>query len=84
MSVIKNNKIKFEEGIRSAEDVEFNRQYLKITKTIKFIDEYFYIYNCTNASSITKKKSSMSEDYLVQWWNRETTKYEPTLKRSIF
>ena len=56
MSVIKNNKIKFEEGIRSAEDVEFNRQYLKITKTIKFIDEYFYIYNCTNASSITKKK----------------------------
>ena len=34
MSVIKNNKIKFEEGIRSAEDVEFNRQYLKLTKTI--------------------------------------------------
>ena len=32
MSVIKNNKIKFEEGIRSAENVEFNRQYLKVTK----------------------------------------------------
>lgn len=80
MSVIKNNKIKFEEGIRSAEDVEFNRQYLKITKTIKFIDEYFYIYNCTNASSVTKKKSSMSEDYLVQWWNRETTKYNVLLE----
>lgn len=76
VSVLLDNQIQFEKGTRSAEDVVFNRKYLKVAKDVKFLDEYFYVYNCTNNSSLTKQKTTLSEADLLLWWKREKTQYE--------
>lgn len=41
-SLIRDYQIRFDEGERSAEDVEFNRKYLKIADKIKYLDQYLY------------------------------------------
>ena len=58
MSLIRDNQIKFDDGERSAEDVEFNRKYLRIVDKILFLDQYYYVYNCSNAHSLTSQKST--------------------------
>lgn len=79
MSVIKSCDIRFEEGCRSAEDVEFNRKFLKVAKKIMYLDNYFYSYNCTNASSVTRQTSMPTEEWLVQRWTHETNRYKTLL-----
>lgn len=74
-SIIREKQIRFEDGLRSAEDVLFNRAYLKVCDTIRYIDDYYYIYNCVNVSSITKRVHTFDEKDLLVMWSRETSNY---------
>lgn len=75
MSLIRDNQIKFDDGERSAEDVEFNRKYLRIVDKILFLDQYYYVYNCSNAHSLTRQKSTYTNEDLLLWWQRQTSQY---------
>lgn len=82
-SLIRDYQIRFDEGERSAEDVEFNRKYLKIADKIKYLDQYLYMYNCTNVHSLTRKSSSYSNDDILLWWERETAQYKTLINDCI-
>lgn len=56
--IIKDNHIRFEEGLDFGEDLTFNLRYLKFCKNIEFIKKPLYIYNF-DASSGTFGKSSL-------------------------
>lgn len=76
-SIIKENDISFINGLRGAEDVRFNEDLFPFLKKIAFIDEYLYVYNCTNTASLTSggAKTSISEDDIRRIWNRECENY---------
>lgn len=75
-SVIRNNNIRFDAGRKSAEDVLFNRAYLKVCHTIKFVDAYYYVYNCVNTASVTKQSHAIDENDLLASWRWETSNYQ--------
>ena len=83
MSLIRDNQIKFDDGERSAEDVEFNRKYLRIVDKIFFLDQYYYVYNCLNAHSLTSQKSTYTNEDLLLWWQREASQYNTLVNDSV-
>ncbi|MFA5576800.1 MAG: glycosyltransferase family 2 protein [Tissierellaceae bacterium] len=56
-SIIKKNKIKFDEEIGWGEDLIFNLNYIDKIKGVSLIDESYYNYTCSNEDSITSKYS---------------------------
>lgn len=59
--IIRKNQISFQEELRVAEDVRFNEDFLLHCKQLLFINQYLYLYNCTNSQSISKVNSSKKE-----------------------
>ncbi len=53
--IIKRNKIRFDKNIQLVEDLNFNKQYLKHTKKIYFIDKILYYYYRNDKNVLSKK-----------------------------
>ena len=51
-SIIKKHSLRFTEGIRMAEDLEFQYKYLAYNKSPISVDNCLYIYNCREASAM--------------------------------
>lgn len=82
-SVIKDNNVTFQYGLRGAEDVRFNEDLFPYLKNVYFLDEYLYVYNCTNSQSLTKKKSQGHIDQresVMSIWHRECEHYDRVIK----
>lgn len=81
-SIVQKHKITFNPNVRSAEDVYFNDDYLMNIHSVYFLNQYLYLYDCSNATSLTRSQTCMTEqtykDYISQW-NRETERYEKLL-----
>lgn len=54
-SIIKNNKLKFDENINIGEDLKFNLLYFEKCKSITLIPDNLYYYNHININSLTSK-----------------------------
>lgn len=67
-SIIKENKIRFDENISMCEDLLFTLEFIKNTKVVSKIDDYLYIHNKYNDESITAKynKELFNEQVKVQ------------------
>lgn len=67
-SIIKENKIRFDENISMCEDLLFTLEFIKNTKVVSKIDDYLYIHNKYNDESITAKynKELFNEQIKVQ------------------
>lgn len=55
-SIIKSNKLRFNENLAYGEDTLFIINYLKYAKSVATISTASYHYNCYNMSSLSKKK----------------------------
>lgn len=67
-SIIKENRIRFDENISMCEDLLFTLDFIKNTKVVSKVDDYLYIHNKYNDESITAKynKELFSEQVKVQ------------------
>lgn len=54
-SIIKENKIRFDENISMCEDLLFTLEFIKNTKVVSKVNDYLYIHNKYNDESITSK-----------------------------
>lgn len=83
-SIIKENGITFLKGLKAAEDVRFNEDIFPHLTHVYFLNQYLYIYNCTNVSSLTSssKKESIpvNREDVVQAWNQECIHYDRITK----
>lgn len=77
--IIKEHSISFNPHLRSAEDVAFNEDYLICVNNIYYLDEYHYLYNCTNNNSLTRHPNTHiennKEELLLKRWENERLHY---------
>ncbi|MCH5180314.1 MAG: glycosyltransferase family 2 protein [Erysipelotrichales bacterium] len=55
LTIIQNNKIRFDENLKCSEDALFNRVYFKYIEKIYLTSEIVYLYNTNNPNSLSKK-----------------------------
>lgn len=65
LSLYKDNSIKAVEGINNNEDYQVSPRLSYYSKSVEYIDEFLYYYDCRNFSSITK---SFSIEQAEQGW----------------
>lgn len=70
MDVIKRNNIQFDYNLRVAEDVKFNQSFLLHSNNLLFLNKYFYLYNCTNQNSVSKKNSYVCNIEIDNSWRQ--------------
>lgn len=72
--------------MRIAEDVLFNQDYLIASKTVLFLDEYLYLYDCTNTNSLTRsiKSKENEKNIFLNRWQRECNNYLRYVRETKF
>lgn len=65
LSLYKDNSIKAVEGINNNEDYQVSPRLSYYSKSVEYIDDFLYYYDCRNCSSITK---SFSVEQAEQGW----------------
>lgn len=78
VDVIKDNEIKFEEGIPFAEDFMFLLDYYYCIKSVGLFEETTYNYNCINENQAMKKTYKDMYKYLYKVYEREEKFVEKT------
>lgn len=78
-TVIKDNGIAFDANRKSGEDVAFNDDFLVVAKNVYFLDKYFYLYDCSNTSSLTRNKKFSEQ--AIPSYERTLDTYRNELQR---
>lgn len=70
MDTIRSQNIRFDAILRMAEDVKFNESFLLNSRNLLFLNEYLYLYNCTNINSVSKKNSDCYNITIENSWQQ--------------
>jgi len=85
-SIIKENSIAFDISRKSGEDVAFNDDFLVASSNVYFLDRYLYLYDCSNATSLTRQKpqktSTPTYEQALSTWQQELKRYEKLVRNS--
>lgn len=75
-SILSEKNIRFNERMWHAEDVKFNQEFLKYSKSFYIMNDYMYVYNCKNTTSLTRKDVVANEKKdLIKLWNSIKKEY---------
>lgn len=85
-SIIREHSIIFNANRKSGEDVTFNDDYLAVSNNVFVLDKFFYLYDCSNASSLTRSRQTpvgtpTFEHYSIVW-KQELERYKKLVANS--